>query len=79
MRNRSVLLDFMTTELKTNIEITTVAIRLLCREIGPANTARFINQFTTGSGDYTRDREMILGNRSVSDIVAEIKNRPPKN
>ena len=69
----------MTTELKTNIEITTVAIRLLCREIGPANTARFINQFTTGSGDYTRDREMILGNRSVSDIVAEIKNRPPKN
>jgi len=65
----------MNPELKTTAEITTEAITLLCREMGSANTARFIGQFTLGSGDYTQDRDTILGNRSVSDIVAEIKHR----
>lgn len=68
----------MNPELKTTAEITTAAIKLLCHEIGPANTARFISQFTAGSGDYTRDRDAILADRSVSDLVAEIKDRRPK-
>jgi len=41
----------MNPEFKTTAQITTTAIKLLCREIGPANTARFISQFTVGSGD----------------------------
>lgn len=69
----------MNSELETTAEITTTAIKLLCREIGPAKTARFISQFTNGSGDYTRDRDAILANRSVADIVAEIKRRRPKS
>ena len=68
----------MNPELKTTTEITTTAIELLCRELGPANTARFINQFTSGAGDYTRDRQTILGNRSVSEIVAGIKASRPQ-
>jgi len=68
----------MNPKLKTTAQITTTAIELLCREIGPANTARFISQFTVGSGDYTRDRDAIVGSRSVSDIVSEIKSQRPK-
>jgi hypothetical protein len=56
-------------------ELTTTTIKLLCREIGVVNTARFINQFTTGYGNYTEDRDQLLGERSVDDLVAEIKRR----
>ena len=65
----------MTTDSASVSQITETAVSLLCRELGPVNTARFINQFTNGSGDYTKDRETILGNRTVEEIVAEIKKR----
>lgn len=65
----------MTTDSVSVSQITATAVSLLCRELGPVNTARFINQFTNGSGDYTKDRETILGNRTVEEIVAEIKKR----
>jgi hypothetical protein len=62
-------------ELKTTAEITTDAINLLCREIGPVNTARFLGQFSNGTGDYTQDRHRILKEQSVTELVAEIRNR----
>ena len=63
----------MNPELKTTAEITADAIRLLCRELGPVNTARFIGQFTRGTGDYTRDRYILVGDPTVAEMVAEIK------
>lgn len=54
-------------------EITATAIRVLCREIGVVNTARFLNQFTTGLGDYTKERDEILGNPTVEELVTEIE------
>jgi hypothetical protein len=59
-------------------EITTTAIRVLCREIGPVNTARFLNQFSTGSGDYTAERDAVLGNPTVEELLAELKETRPK-
>ena len=55
--------------------ITETAIRVLCREIGPVNTARFLNQFTTGFGDYTAERDQIVGEPTVAELVAEIERR----
>ncbi len=43
----------MISKLKPFHEITTEAIHILCSEIGLVNTIRFLNQFTTGSGNYT--------------------------
>jgi hypothetical protein len=60
-------------------EITTTAITLLCREMGVVNTARFLNQFTTGLGNYTEERESIIGNATVDQLLAEIKKRREKN
>ncbi|TWU37661.1 hypothetical protein Q31b_44490 [Novipirellula aureliae] len=54
-------------------DLTSTAVSLLCREIGPVNTARFINQFTLGFGDYTKERDQLLGNLTVDEIVAQIK------
>lgn len=56
-------------------EITTTAITLLCRQIGPVNTARFLNQFSAGAGDYTTERDALLGEATVDQLVDEIKRR----
>ena len=69
----------MTRAPATAAEITTTAIRVLCREIGPVNTARFLNQYSTGIGNYTEERDQILGDPSVDELVAEIKKRRTKN
>ena len=59
-------------------EITATAIRVLCREIGPVNTARFLNQFTTGLGDYTEERDQIIGEPTVDQLFAEIQQQRRK-
>lgn len=56
-------------------EITQTAIRLLCQEIGVVNTIRFLNQFTTGYGNYTEERDALFGAMTVADIAAAIKRR----
>jgi len=55
--------------------VTAAAIALLCREIGPVNTARFINHFSNGFGNYTEERDSLLGNPTVEDLVKEIEGR----
>jgi hypothetical protein len=54
-------------------EITASALHLLCREMGVVNTMRFLNQFTTGYGNYTEEREQLFGQMSVEEITTEIK------
>ncbi len=56
-------------------ELTVTAIRLLCQEMGVVNTARFLNQFTTGYGSYTEERDQLFDALSVDEIVAEIKRK----
>jgi hypothetical protein len=56
-------------------EVTATAIALLCREIGPVKTARFINHFSNGFGNYTEERDNLLGNPTVKDLVNEIEAR----
>lgn len=67
----------MTTTTIPLSELTTSTIRLLCREIGVVNTARFINQFTIGYGNYTEEREQLVGQMTVDEIVTEIKRKRP--
>ncbi|WZI66553.1 MAG: hypothetical protein HEQ35_31110 [Gloeotrichia echinulata IR180] len=57
----------------TQAEIRRLGIEALTKALGPAGMARFIQQFEIGSGDYTRDRDEILGNPSIEEIVAQIK------
>lgn len=48
-------------------------IHILCRELGVVDTARFINHFTTGYGNYTEEREQLFAGMTLDDIVSEIK------
>jgi hypothetical protein len=61
------------TQLKPLTAITQEALQVLYREIGVVNTMRFINQFTTGHGNYVEEREQLFENMSLKEIVSEIK------
>ncbi len=62
-------------EVKPLAEITQEAVRILCEKIGIVNTVRFVNQFTTGYGNYTEEREKLFADLTLDDIVAEIKRK----
>lgn len=56
-------------------EVTTRALRILVQEIGVVNTARFINQYTNGFGDYTADRDNLFKDLTVDDIVQAMREK----
>ena len=65
----------MVVQTKPLAEVTQTAIRVLCREIGPVDTMRFVGQFTVGYGDYTAERDELFGNMSLSEMIAAIKQK----
>ncbi|MGL6096161.1 MAG: hypothetical protein ACRC7O_10250 [Fimbriiglobus sp.] len=64
------------TPLMPLVEVTRRAFEVLTRELGAADTLRFVNQFSTGAGDYTAERAELFAGRSLSDIVADIRTEP---
>lgn len=64
----------MIAETKPLTEITQDALRLLYRELGLVNTIRFLNQFTTGFGNYTEERSVLLENQTVKEVLADLHN-----
>jgi hypothetical protein len=64
----------------TPAELRRAGIDALVRALGPVGMARFLQQFDPGHGDYTADRERILGNPTVDDLMDELeqrRQRPP--
>lgn len=48
-------------------------LKALFRELGPVGMARFLQQFDTGRGDYTRDRDAWLGDPNLEEITEELR------
>lgn len=48
-------------------------IEALVEALGVVGMVRFLQQFDQGSGDYTRDRGMILAGISLETAIAQIK------
>ena len=70
----------MNVQAKPLSEITRHAIELLSKEMGIVDTVRFLNQFTTGYGNYTEDREDLFKNLTLDEILATINKTPgPQN
>ncbi|HMZ51788.1 MAG TPA: hypothetical protein PK988_05940 [Candidatus Sumerlaeota bacterium] len=62
-------------------EITKEALQVLYKEIGVVNTIRFVNQFSTGYGNYTEERKLLFANMTLDDLLNEMsktKQKPPK-
>jgi hypothetical protein len=66
----------MNVQTKPLSEITQQAIDLLFKEMGIVNTIRFLNQFTTGYGDYTQEREALFKDLTLDELLAAMKSVP---
>jgi hypothetical protein len=62
----------MNIETKPFSEIAKQAIDLLSKEMGIVDTVRFLNQFTTGYGDYTEEREALFKELTPDEILSTL-------
>lgn len=65
----------MNIQTKPLAEVVGEAIHVLVTKMGPANTARVINYFSVGYGDYTEERKRIFADYTVDDIAREIEDQ----
>jgi hypothetical protein len=63
----------MNTETRPISEISRRATHILFKEMHIVETIRFLNQFSVGQGDYTKNREKWLGDISLDDAISQIK------
>ena len=59
-------------------QIRRAGIEALARELGPTGMVRFLQQFETGSGDYTLDRHEWLDRMDIRVIARKIRQRRKK-
>lgn len=50
-------------------------LEALAKALGPVGMARFLQQFETGRGDYTKERVQWLEDLDVKTIIGKIKGR----
>lgn len=63
----------MTEETRPLVDVTHDAIRLLSRELGVVETARFLGQFGAGRGNYTEERAVLFEGVSTEELVEEAR------
>ena len=49
--------------------ITHQALALLTKELGIADTVRFLNQFSAGYGDYTTERDTLFADLTFDEVI----------
>lgn len=60
---------------RTLPEIRIEGLQALLERLGPADTARFLQQYSAGHGDYTKERGEWLDRTSLDDLVEGIERR----
>jgi hypothetical protein len=63
-------------KVKTNMkieEIRKIGFEVLSKSLGPDGMIRFLQQFDSGSDDYTKNRYKWLRNYSIDKIYSELK------
>ncbi len=64
-------------EAKTLNEIRIKGFRVLVKNLGPADAIRFIQSYTHGAGDYTKERKQWLP-KDFDKVITGIKERRKK-
>jgi len=63
----------MTIEEPTIQKLSVMGKMALCRELGVANSIRFLQGYSTGTGNYTKERTHIYADKTLDAILGEIK------
>ena len=50
-------------------------LEAVAKKLGPLGMVRFLQQFETGRGDYTKERDQWLKDRDVREIISEIRSK----
>jgi hypothetical protein len=61
--------------IRTQQEIIRQGYKALVDSLGVADTIRFIQYFSPGKGDYTKERHQWLDKLSLEDFISEMKQR----
>ena len=71
----------MTVPRRTLIDVLHEGHKALAKELGPADMIRFIQSYSSGRGDYVKERYAILGDDDVKTLAARIraKQEQPRN
>jgi hypothetical protein len=65
----------MSTQTLAADKIRVRGVQVLTRELGAAGMVQFMQQFRNGRGDYTKERNKLLGHLTVDQVVAEIRHK----
>ena len=65
----------MTIDAANLYQVRHTGIHILNRELGPAAMIRFMQQYESGYGDYSKERHERIDEVSVADIAARIKEK----
>ena len=63
----------MTIATRPLTQITVEALRLLYAQLGLVDTMRFLNQFTSGFGNYTEERRAMVEAQTLEEVLAELR------
>ncbi len=63
----------MNTQTMTQQQIRIAGIEILRQHMGITGMIRFLQQTETGYGDYTKERDGLLGNPTLEELFAEIQ------
>ena len=69
----------MNTQTMSLEQIRIAGMEALARELGVVGMVRFLQQFETGHGDYSKDRHEWLDNQDLDTIVKRIQERRKSN
>jgi hypothetical protein len=65
------------TPITSPAELRRRGLEVLVRELGYVDAMRFLLQYETGQGDYTRDRRQFLPSWTVEELVREANQLAP--
>ncbi len=69
----------MNTQTMSLEQIRIAGMEALARELGIVGMVRFLQQFETGHGDYSKDRHQWLDDQDLDTIVKRIQERREAN
>jgi len=69
----------MTIDTLNPVIIRKIGLEALAKTLGPLGMVRFLQQFDTGYGDYTKERNLWLKDMDSKRIITEIKKIRKKN
>jgi len=59
----------------TQEDIRTRGMNVLAKELGVVGMVRFVQQFSNGKGDYTKERHQWIDHLSIDDIMSDIRSK----